>query len=163
MSDVPQPPLLPENVQAYPRPPALEPVPQRLRVLLSGTVVADTVRGLRVLETHHAPTYYFPPEDVLPGVLVPASGRSFCEWKGAATYFDLVAKGVTSHRAAWAYPTPDARYGALKDHVAFYPERVELALVGDVAAIPQPGSFYGGWVTPNLQGTIKGCAATRHW
>ena len=156
-------PLPIENVQDYPRPPALEPVPQRLRAFLGGVAVADTVRGLRILETHHAPTYYFPPDDVLAGVLKPVRGSSHCEWKGTARYFDLDVNGVTSARAAWSYPAPTARFAALRDHVAFYPERLELALVGDVTALPQPGSFYGGWVTPNLRGTVKGSAATRHW
>lgn len=151
-----------ENVQDYPRPPALEPTPQRLRVTLGGTVVADTTRGLRVLETHHAPTYYIPPEDVA-ARLPPAVGGSFCEWKGRARYFDVTADGVTARRAAWSYPEPTPAFGALADHLAFYAGLMEACFVGDTRVLPQPGDFYGGWVTPNLTGRPKGARGTEHW
>lgn len=82
--------LAPENVQNYPRPPALEPTPNRLRVVLAGQTIAETTRAFRVLETHHAPTYYFPPEDIT-AVLTPARGTTHCEWKGQASYFDVTA------------------------------------------------------------------------
>ena len=152
-----------ENVQDYPRPPALEPVGVRLRVILSGTVVAETLAGQRVLETHHAPTYYFPPDDIRPGVLIPAPGRSYCEWKGTAHYFDVSANGMVSHKAAWAYSAPTARFAVIKDYVAFYPERMEACFVGDLLVTEQPGAFYGGWVTPNLRGTVKGGPGTQGW
>lgn len=152
-----------ESVQDYPRPPALEPVSARLRVVLSGTVVAETRAGFRVLETHHAPTYYFPPGDVLTTALSSAPGRSFCEWKGDAQYFDIAANDMVSHKAAWSYPRPTKRFAEIKDYVAFYPERVEACFVDDVLVSEQPGTFYGGWVTPNLRGTIKGAPGTRGW
>lgn len=154
--------LPPECVQDYPRPPALAPVPQRLRVVLGGAVVADTVAGLRVLETHHAPTYYIPPRDVQ-AQLTPATGGSFCEWKGRARYVDVTAGGVTALRAAWAYDAPSAGFAALAGYLAFYAAQMEGAWVGDVAVVPQPGDFYGGWVTPNLTGRIKGAPGTLHW
>lgn len=157
------PPLLPEHVQDYPRPPRIEPVPQRLRVIFAGRVVAETTRGLRVLETHHPPTYYFPPEDVLSGALHAVQGTSFCEWKGRATYFDLRLDGLRSGRAAWCYAAPTRDFAALAGFPAFYPERVEAAFVGDVPVTNQPGSFYGGWVTPNLTGLIKGGPGTEGW
>ncbi|MDJ0860564.1 MAG: DUF427 domain-containing protein [Dinoroseobacter sp.] len=152
-----------ENVQNYPRPPALEPVGARLRVVLSGAVIADTTQGFRVLETHHPPTYYIPIPDVLAGVLQPAAGRSWCEWKGQAQYFDVKANDVVSHKAAWGYPEPTARFVALRDHVAFYPERMEACFVGDEMVESQPGSFYGGWVTSNLTGIVKGGPGTEGW
>ncbi|MFN3642985.1 MAG: DUF427 domain-containing protein [Gemmobacter sp.] len=155
-------PLLRENVQAYPRPPALEPVPQRIRVLLGGVVVADSVRALRVLETHHAPSYYIPPDDIV-AVLRPAPGSSLCEWKGTARYFDVIAHGKVAPRAAWAYDRPAARFAALAGHVALYAGKMDEACVGDLRVVPQPGDFYGGWVTPNLVGQIKGAPGTRHW
>lgn len=157
-------PLLPaECVQDYPRPPRLEAVPQRLRVFLGGALVAETRRGLRVLETHHAPSYYFPPEDVRAGALQPVVGSSYCEWKGTARYFNVTMGLVTSDRAAWSYPSPTQGFAALRDHVAFYAHRMELCMVGDETVQPQPGGFYGGWVTANLQGTIKGNPGTRGW
>jgi uncharacterized protein (DUF427 family) len=152
-----------EDVQDYPRPPALEPVGVRLRVVFSGLVVAETVKGLRVLETHHAPTYYFPPEDILKTALVPAPGSSFCEWKGRARYFDVKADRMVSHKAAWSYSAPTARFAALKDYVAFYPERMEACFVGEELASEQPGTFYGGWVTSNLRGIVKGGPGTEGW
>ncbi len=151
-----------EDVQSYPRPPALEPVPQRLRVVLGGEVVADTAQGLRVLETHHAPTYYFPPDDVL-AALSRASGGSFCEWKGRATYWDIAGGDRQVARAAWSYAAPTERFAALKDHLAFYAGLVDEAWVGETRVTPQPGDFYGGWVTPNLTGIVKGAPGTRHW
>lgn len=151
-----------ENVQSYPRPPVLEPVPQRILIRLGGAVVADSLQALRVLETHHAPTYYLPPGDVQ-AVLAPAQGRSFCEWKGVARYVDVRAGGVTAPRAAWIYDSPTARFAALAGYVAFYAGQMDEAWVGDLRVLPQPGEFYGGWVTPNLDGRIKGAPGTGHW
>lgn len=158
-------PRLPvENVQDYPRPPALETVPQRVRAVAGGGVVCDSLSALRVLETHHAPTYYIPLHDIAPGVLRPEGrGGSFCEWKGRAAYFTLVAGDQRRPGAAWHYPSPSSRFAALKGHVAFYPGLLDAAWVGDQPVSPQPGDFYGGWVTPNLTGTVKGDAATRFW
>jgi len=157
MTDMPR-----ENVQSYPRPPALEPVPQRIRALLGGVLVAGTSRALRVLETHHAPTYYLPPEDIQ-AMLRPAQGTSFCEWKGVARYFDVISGTATAPRAAWAYDRPTARFAPLAGYVAFYAGLMDEVWVGDLRVIPQPGDFYGGWVTPNLDGQIKGAPGTRHW
>ncbi|PLL13651.1 hypothetical protein C0V75_09860 [Tabrizicola sp. TH137] len=157
MTDLPR-----ENVQSYPRPPDLQPVPQRLRVMLDGAIIAETQRGLRVLETHHAPTYYFPPEDVH-ATLQPARDSSFCEWKGAARYFDIVSGSRVLRKAAWSYPAPTPRFAALAGYIAFYAGRMDEAWVGTTRVTPQPGDFYGGWVTPNLDGQIKGAPGTRHW
>lgn len=157
MTDMPR-----ENVQSYPRPPALEPVPQRIIVRLGGVLVADTIRALRVLETHHAPTYYLPPEDIH-AALRPVQGSSFCEWKGGARYCDVLAGLATAPRAAWAYDHPAAGFAPLAGYVAFYAGLMDEAWVGDLRVIPQPGDFYGGWVTPNLDGQIKGAPGTQHW
>ena len=154
--------LVREDVQSYPRPPALEPVPQRIIVRHAGTVVADTIAALRVLETHHAPSYYLPRTAVLAG-LKAAAGSSFCEWKGHARYFDMIAGDVIVPRAAWSYDRPTARFAALAGYIAFYAGLIDEAWVGDTRVIPQPGDFYGGWVTPNLLGRIKGAPGTNHW
>ena len=154
--------LVTENVQHYPRPPVLEPVPYRLHIELGGAIAADTTRGLRVLETHHAPTYYFPPEDVLAD-LAPVQRRSFCEWKGRAVYWSVSAGGVTAAGAAWSYPAPTASFGPLTDYIAFYSGQMTACWVAGMRVTPQPGDFYGGWVTRNLTGIVKGDAATRQW
>jgi uncharacterized protein (DUF427 family) len=154
--------LAPENVQQYPRPPALEPVAEEITVVLGGHEIVRTQRALRVLETHHAPTYYLPVEDVT-AQRSEASGRSFCEWKGRARYWTLSAGGVTARRCAWDYPSPTRRFAALKDHLAIYAHAMERCTVGGVDVTPQPGDFYGGWVTPNLTGIVKGGPGTEGW
>jgi uncharacterized protein (DUF427 family) len=140
----------------------LEAVPHTIVIRLGGAVVAETRAALRVLETHHAPTYYLPRADVA-AVLIPAPGSSFCEWKGTARYFDVAAGGVTSRRAAWSYDRPTARFAALAGHLAFYAGLMEACFVGEERVIPQPGDFYGGWVTANLDGIPKGARGTEHW
>ncbi|MFO8127145.1 DUF427 domain-containing protein [Yoonia sp.] len=157
MTDLPR-----ENVQSYPRPPALEPVPQRITIRLGDTLVAETTRALRVLETHHAPTYYLPPGDIL-ATLRPTEGNSYCEWKGIARYFDVLTGATTAPRASWVYDNPTAPFAALAGHMAFYAALMDEAWVGNLRVIPQPGNFYGGWVTPNLDGQIKGAPGTQHW
>lgn len=151
-----------ENVQGYPRPPALEAVPQQVRVILGGHIVAETTNALRVLETHHAPTYYVPPGDVS-AELAAAYGRSICEWKGTASYVDVIAVETIAPRAAWLYVQPAPAFAPLQDHLAFYAASMEACFVGEHRVIPQPGDFYGGWVTDNLRGQIKGAPGTEHW
>ena len=155
--------LPPENVQAYPRPPALERVAEVLRIDFGGQQIAETAAGWRVLETHHPPSYYLPPEAFAQGVLHPAAGRSVCEWKGRAQYWDVRAGGARAPRAAWSYPEPSPAFLALRDHIAVYPRAMETCWVGDIRVTAQPGGFYGGWVTPNLTGRIKGAPGTEHW
>jgi uncharacterized protein (DUF427 family) len=152
-----------ENVQNYPRPPSLEPVPARLSVRLNGVEIAATGAGLRVLETHHAPTYYFPPDDIRPGVLRGSAGRTLCEWKGVARYFDVVVEPREVLRAAWSYPNPAAGFEPLAGYVAFYPGHMDSCHVGDMRVDPQPGGFSGGWVTENLDGIVKGGPGTEGW
>ncbi len=154
--------LPPENVQEYPRPPALESVSHTLRVILDGETVAETTQALRVLETHHAPTYYIPRRDVL-ATLVTARGTSFCEWKGTAVYFNVQGGGKTVPRAAWSYPSPTAAFQPLAGHVSFYASAMDACFVGAEQVLPQPGDFYGGWVTANLQGRIKGAPGSEGW
>lgn len=152
-----------ESVWDYPRPPRLEPVAERLRVVFGGVVIADTTRGYRVLETSHPPVYYFPAEDVAAEHLRPASGSSLCEWKGAARYYDVVAGDRISEDAAWAYPTPMPDFAPIAGALAFYAGRVDEAWVGDERATPQPGGFYGGWVTSRVVGPFKGGPGTMGW
>src|SRR4051812_28243049 len=113
-----------EHVWSYPRPPALVPCERRVRIELGGRVIADSARALRVLETSHPPAIYVPATDFAPGVLQDAPGSSWCEWKGRASYLDLVAGDVAARAAAWTYRDPVAAYAALRDHVAVYPSRV---------------------------------------
>lgn len=157
-----------ESVWSYPRPPALQAVAARLRIVHGGATLADTVRGFRVLETSHPPTYYFPSDDVAPGVLLASPrGGSWCEWKGAARYWDVTVPGAVPgamlDAVAWSYPDPSAPFAGLKDHVAFYAAPFDACFVGEARASPQPGGFYGGWVTPELGGPFKGVPGSRFW
>ena len=126
-------------------------------------MLADTGAAWRVLETSHPPTYYLPPADIAPGALVPAGGGSVCEWKGPARYYDVALCGRRAPRAAWTYPEPLAPFTALADHVAFYAGPMDACFVGDERAEPQPGGFYGGWVTRRIVGPIKGAPGTMGW
>lgn len=152
-----------ENVWDYPRPPRLEPVGRRVRIVLGGETIVDCADALRVLETSHPPTVYVPPEAFATGVLRPASGSSFCEWKGVARYHDLVAPAAVATRAGWSYERPTRSFVALRDHVAVYPSRVDACFLGDERVQAQEGDFYGGWITSDLEGPFKGGPGTRGW
>ena len=146
----------------YPRPPRLEPSTRRVWVGLGGTTVADSVRALRVLETSHPPTYYVHPDDVVDGLLTPAEGGSFCEWKGRATYWTVDTGSARVERGAWSYPDPTGRFAALAHHVAFYPA-LFACMLDDERVEPQPGGFYGGWVSTDVVGPFKGEPGTMGW
>jgi uncharacterized protein (DUF427 family) len=151
-----------ERVWDYPRPPAVVACERRVRVEVGGTLVADSRGALRVLETSHPPTVYVPPQDVR-AVLVPGAARStWCEFKGRAVYLDIVVSGRHVASAGWTYPDPAPGYEALRDHVAFYPGRVE-AWLDDERVEAQEGDFYGGWITADLVGPFKGPAGTLAW
>jgi uncharacterized protein (DUF427 family) len=152
-----------ESVWGYPRPPALVPSERRARVELAGVTIADSTRALRVLETSHPPTIYFPPEDVAAEHLHPGQGRSLCEWKGTARYLDLEVGERREAAAAWLYPDPVPAYAELRDHVCFYPSRVDACWLGDESVHAQPGDFYGGWITSDIEGPFKGGAGTLGW
>lgn len=152
-----------ESVWDYPRPPALERTDAHLVVVLGGEVVAETRRGYRVLETSHPPNYYFPPDDVIPGALLPEDGASFCEWKGRSRYFTVRGGDRVVPGAAWAYPAPNPRFAAIAGHLAFYPARMDECLVDGERVRPQDGGFYGGWITSRVVGPFKGGPGTRAW
>jgi len=133
-------------------------------VVFGGVTIAETTNALRILETSHPPVYYLPLDDVRDAHLVASAGLStFCEWKGVASYLDVVAGRHTAARAAWTYRAPSAAYQALADHVAFYAEPMEACYVDDQRVRAQLGQFYGGWITDDIVGPFKGPPATRGW
>jgi uncharacterized protein (DUF427 family) len=152
-----------ESVWDYPRPPRLEPVTARLAVVLGGETIAATSRGYRVLETSHPPNYYFPPADIAPGVLERAEGMSFCEFKGRAHYYTVRGGGRCEPDAAWGYDAPSAGFEPLAGYVAFYAGRVDACFVDGERVTPQPGGFYGGWITSTVAGPFKGGPESRGW
>lgn len=152
-----------ESVWDYPRPPRLEPSERHVRVEAGGVTIADASEALRLLETSLAPSWYLPPSAVRMDLLEPVAGQTFCEWKGVARYFDIVVGTRRFERAAWTYPDPSARYGALAGHVSFYPAQVDACLVDGERAEPQAGGFYGGWITSDVVGPFKGGPGTKGW
>ncbi|MEM1243400.1 MAG: DUF427 domain-containing protein [Pseudomonadota bacterium] len=152
-----------ESVWDYPRPPRMEAVKQRLRIVFAGVTIADTTRSYRILETSHPPVYYIPLDDIKTSYITKADGGSFCEFKGAAVYWSIVVNDKSSPQAAWSYPNPTAAYHAIKDHLAFYASRVDECWVGEEKVQPQSGDFYGGWITSNIVGPFKGEPGTRFW
>ena len=151
-----------ESVWDYPRPPRLEPTDRIVRVELDGVTVAECRRALRVLETSHPPTYYVHPYDVDLDLVEPAGGRSGCEWKGEASYWNVVVGERRVIRGAWYYPLPLTPYEQIADHVAFYPSMFECYVDGERVR-PQPGDFYGGWVTHDVKGPFKGIPGSSGW
>ena len=152
-----------ESVWDYPRPPRVEHVTERIRVEFGGQLVADTRRALRVLETSGPPVYYIPPEDVHTEFLHPSEHSTLCEWKGRAAYWHLELGDRRSRNAAWSYPDPLEGYADIRGYFAFYAQRVGAAFVGDDQARPQPGQFYGGWITDKIAGPFKGEPGSENW
>jgi uncharacterized protein (DUF427 family) len=152
-----------ESVWDYPRPPRVEPVPDRLRVVVAGTTIADTTRGFRVLETAGAPVYYFPRDDVRTDLFVASPRETYCEWKGGASYHTVSVGGRLVENVAWSYEDPKPGYESIGGYLAFYAAKVDEAWVGDELATPQPGGFYGGWVTSRIVGPMKGEPGSERW
>ena len=148
---------------SYPRPPRLERTDAHLKIVLGGVVIAETREAFRVLETSHPPNYYVPPGDVLPGVMEPAAGTSFCEFKGRASYWNVRGGDRVAPESAWSYATPSPAFADLRDHYAFYADRMDACYVDGELVQPQPGGFYGGWITSRVAGPFKGVPGSRGW
>ena len=152
-----------ESVWDYPRPPRLEPTSKRLVVEAGGRVIADTVRGYRVLETSHPPTYDLPPEDCATDLLAPSPRRSLCEFKGFAQYFDLALPNDTRAAAIWCYPKPTPDFAPIAGFLSFYAALMNRCTVDGEMVQAQIGGFYGGWVTSDVEGPFKGGTGTEGW
>ncbi len=152
-----------ESVWDYPRPPRLEDFHGVIRLRFGGILIAETRNAKRVLETSHPPTYYIPLLDIAAKYLKKTSGESHCEWKGTAQYFALVMENKVAEKSAWYYPNPTSAFTALKNHVAFYASALEECTVNGEQVQPQPGAFYGGWITSNIVGPFKGEPGSDGW
>ena len=151
-----------ESVWDYPRPPTVVPDPREVVVRWGDVEVARTCRALRVLETSHPPSFYLPWDDVATSLLQPAPGTSFCEWKGPARYWTLVDGDRRMAGVAWSYPHPLRGADALAACVAFYAGALDCRVEG-AAVLPQPGGYYGGWITQELVGPFKGEPGSQNW
>ena len=152
-----------ESVWDYPRPPRVDPTDAHVVVRFGGATVADSRRAVRVLETSQPPAFYIPADDVDLGLLVDSSTRTACEWKGLARYHTIRVGDRESIDAAWSYDDPRPGFEAIAGHLAFYPQRVDACFVDDEQVEPNPGSFYGGWITSRVVGPFKGGPGTAHW
>ena len=150
------------SVWDFPRPPIVSPDTREVVIRWRDVEVARTRRAMRVLETAHPPSFYLPWDDVARHLLQPAAGSSFCEWKGPARYWSLAHDHERLPGVAWSYPQPLAGAEALANCVAFYPRDLECSVDG-AAVLPQPGGFYGGWITAELVGPFKGEAGSEGW
>ncbi|MFW2853280.1 DUF427 domain-containing protein [Sphingomonas sp. TX0543] len=158
-------PIMPgqESVWSFPRPAIAEPTAAHIMIEHAGLVIADTRAAIRTLETSHPPSYYIPRTDILPGILLQAEGSSFCEWKGTATYWDVIVGSEVLSRIGWSYHRPTPQFQILRDHVAFYAGPFDRCSVDGETVVPQAGGFYGGWITSKVTGPFKGVAGSRLW
>lgn len=152
-----------ESVWAYPRPAIAEPTDAHIRIEHRGRIIADTRASIRTLETSHPPSYYIPRDAIAPDVLRPGAGSSFCEWKGAARYWDVVVGDSVLAGIGWSYSHPTAPFAVLRDHIAFYAAPFDQCSVDGERVVPQAGPFYGGWITSKVAGPFKGIPGSRWW
>ncbi|MDA4103599.1 DUF427 domain-containing protein [Mycolicibacterium monacense] len=152
-----------ESVWDYPRPPRFEAFRGSITVDFGGRTVASTTTAWRVLETSHPPTYYLPVDSFTPGALRPAAGSSWCEWKGQAAYYDVVVGDRVAPGAAWTYPHPTPGFEAIAGAVAVMAAPMDRCTVNGEQVVPQPGGFYGGWVTSWIVGPFKGVPGSMGW
>jgi uncharacterized protein (DUF427 family) len=151
-----------ESVWDYPRPPIIVPDVRLVQVFAEGTMIADSRDSVRVLETGSPPVFYLPPDDVEWDALVATDVRTTCEWKGIATAYDMSVDGERIVGAAWSYHEVFPDYKDLLGWVAFYPSKVSC-FVERETVYPQPGGYYGGWVTREIIGPFKGAPGTEDW
>ncbi len=132
-------------------------------MLVGDRLVAETDAAFRVLETSHPPTWYLPRTSVRDGALTLSSAAgTTCEWKGAATYWDVTGDGRTLHAAAWSYEQPTAPFRQIAGHLAFSPSALTCQVDGELVR-PQDGGFYGGWITDDVVGPFKGAPGSWGW
>ena len=134
-----------------------------MTIALGGEIILDTTDVVRVLETSHPPVYYLRIDDFAEAALAPGEGSSFCEFKGAAKYLDVRAGVRVEAAAAWTYPRPSPGYELLADRVAIYAGRMDRCTIDDEVVTAQPGGFYGGWVTADIAGPVKGAPGSMGW
>ena len=152
-----------ENVWDYPRPAICEPHKGTIEVITYNKTIAKTNNAIRVIETSHPPTYYFPPEDVAMNLLKKNNSNSFCEWKGTADYLDLHLDKIKILNIGWFYNFPKKEFQSIKNYISFYASKAEKCIVNGELVKKQEGEFYGGWITKNLIGPFKGAFGTSFW
>ena len=152
-----------ESVWDYPRPPKLEESERHITITHHDKLIVDSRSAYRVLETSHPPTYYFSPDTVRAEFLIAVQGSTFCEWKGSASYYDLLVGDHRVSRAAWYYHNPNSAYDPIRNYISFYPGKMDECVVDGELIEAQEGDFYGGWITEDIVGPFKGASGTGFW
>ncbi|NMG08348.1 DUF427 domain-containing protein [Brasilonema sp. UFV-L1] len=152
-----------ESVWDYPRPARLEDSNKSIRVICNGIVLAQTSKPKRVIETSHPPVYYIPSEDIKLEHLIETPKKTWCEWKGRCQYYDVSVGDKYINHAAWRYFEPTPGFVSIQEYYAFYPSLMDACYVNDQLVTPQPGDFYGGWITSDIVGPFKGSPGTMGW
>jgi uncharacterized protein (DUF427 family) len=106
------------------------PNPAHIVVTVAGTVVADTRRALTLQESTYPAVQYIPMDDVDRSLLQRTDTSTYCPYKGDASYYSIPAGGERSVDAIWVYESPREAVAEIKDHVAFYPDRVDSIEIG---------------------------------
>ncbi len=158
-----EPELGEEFVWDYPRPPRVEDSTKHIKVVFNNVVIVDTLRAKRVLETSSPPIYYIQPEGIKMEHLKKTQKSTICEWKGVASYYSVIVGDRQAQNAAWFYPNPASGYTSIKNYIAFYPQKMDACYVDGELVKPQPGTFYGGWITSDVVGPFKGEPGTEGW
>lgn len=104
---------------------SIEPNPARVTVSIAGRTVADTRSALTLTEGSYAPVQYIPRKDVDMTLLERTDHRTYCPYKGDCAYYSIPLGAERSVNAVWTYEAPYPAVAAIKDHVAFYPQRVD--------------------------------------
>ncbi len=152
-----------ESVWDYPRPPRIEDTTRHVQIVFNGVTIVDTHHAKRCLETSHPPTYYIPVDGIQMQYLIPTDHRTFCEFKGPASYYSVVVGDRRAENVAWQVTDPTRGYAELKGYVSFYPQPMDACYVGGERVQPQPGNFYGGWITQDVVGPFKGEPGSWGW
>lgn len=97
----------------------------RVRVTFAGRTIADTESALTLTEASYPPVFYIPRADADTAALTPTAHHTYCPYKGEASYFTIAADGRTAENAVWSYEEPFPAVAEIKDHLAFYPNRVD--------------------------------------
>lgn len=109
------------------RPIHIEPNPNRVTVRFNGQQIASTTRALALREGNYPPVQYIPRQDVDMSLLTRTAHTTHCPYKGDASYYSIQVGASEAANAVWTYEAPLSRVAAIKDHLAFYPDRVELS------------------------------------
>jgi uncharacterized protein (DUF427 family) len=119
------------KIPSVDHPITIESSPGRVRVLAGGRVIADSRKALVLRESDYPAVHYIPRSDVYMTLLERTENKSHCPYKGDASYYSVVPGGDRAVNAVWTYEAPYEAVAAIKDHVAFYPERVDAIEIAE--------------------------------